>query len=328
MSTATELWRFVGRSDVFAYQTKGGAYYPERRALTTEDLEEHIAGFSSIGTYSLTPNDGTFTVQNIVFDLDTYDEQQLATLTKAVEFLVDPYLMSYPMLMLESSGGKGYHVWLFLDQPVEAWRALAWLDAEFWPQYIKAGGDPKLEVFPKQSRLSEGGLGNLTKLPFGTHAVTGNKSEIVLTHGWVSEAVSIRAMDTASIDSYSDRKPQTFGVVTAETPTGILLTNGPVARFIKGEVEQGERNSAFHAFFTWTAWNVHLPAELAWEWWADLNEQLADPETDTESTRKTLESAYARPPADAGSSRPSRGSSDDARSYRSTPLAERVPNTR
>jgi len=309
------LWHFVGRGDVFARQSKEGAYFPERRAITQEDLDEHRAGFTSIGTYTLNPlevrGEMRYYANFIVFDLDTFDEDQLRILKKSVERMIDPFETEFPMLMLEKSGGKGFHIWLFLEEPVEAYRLKHWLDDEFWPYYVSKGGDPKLEVFPKQTSVREGGYGNLTKLPLGVHAVTGNRSEIISGQGWVSEVSSIRGVSEALIPNDPDRMPAAQAVITAETPTGILLTDGPVARFLKGEVQQGERNLCFHAFFTWCAWNIHLPSDLAWQWWEQLNGELPDPEDDEASVTATMESAYLRPPADAADKRPPRRSPAD-----------------
>lgn len=331
MTHSNPLWSFVGRSDVFAEQSKSGAYYPVRRPLTDGDIEEHLAGLWSIGTYTITPvgdiipDAGKFYVNYVVFDLDTYDEKYLHVLMQCVEWACDPDAEAYPYLMLEKSGGKGYHIWLFFDGRVEAYRARAWLDENFWPLYRSREYSVKgLEVFPKQDSVSEGGLGNLTKMPFGVHAVSGKKSELVGYHGWVSAVSNIRGMSRAVIPEYEQAQPKVREAITATTPTGILLANGPVSRLIQGEVAKGERNAAFHSFFTWTAWNIHLPSDLAWEWCERLNEALPEPEGDDDQIRKTMDSAYARPPADAASPRPTRGPAPHSAGYRELRRAERL----
>ena len=319
------MGNFVGRSSVFAEQSKSGAYYPVRRSITDDDIQEHLAGLWSIGTYTITPaKNGKFYVNYVVFDLDT-GETNLDVLIECVEHLVDPLEREYPMLLLERSGGKGYHVWLFFDGPVEAYRVRAWLDHEFWPRWNLQTNATPLEVFPKQDSLSEGGMGNLVKLPLGVHAVSGKRSETVdLGHHWISEVIDIRGLSEKLIPEYEQAKPEVREAITAATPTGILLADGPVSRLLQGEVVKGERNGAFHAFFTWTAWNVHLPKPLAWEWCEQLNEALAEPEGDEDSIRKTMDSAYARPPADAASPRPSRGSAPSTSGYSRTPRSERM----
>lgn len=324
-----QLWRFVGRSDVFAEQSKEGAYFPVRRPLTTEDLAEHLAGFWSVGTYVIDPANGS-TVQFVVFDLDDFDPQLLELLIECVEHLVDPLLNEYPMLLLEKSGGKGYHVWLFLEQAVAAHTVRAWLAAEFWPRWVKNGGPADLEVFPKQDRVDEDRFGNLVKVPLGVHARTGERSEIVGCQGWATQLDTVRGLDAEAIPAHSESSgvPDPRTPLTQDAPTGILLSEGLVARFLQSDVQQGQRNHAFHAFFTWCAWNVHLPQDLAWSWWERLNEALDEPEDNEAEVQRTLESAYARPPADAANPRPTRGSSDRAGYHGGRSLEQRIASRR
>jgi hypothetical protein len=115
-----------------------------------------------------------------------------------------------------------------------------------------------------------------------------------------------------------------------EGNTGILASAGPVADLIRGEVEVGRRNVSFHAFFTWTAWNVHLPEALAWEWAQELNEALPVPEDDIETLQATCQSAYSSPPPEREPERrpgrqwPKPEAAPQERSYRETPLKDRL----
>lgn len=329
--TTNPLRPFVGREDIFAQQNPNGSYFPVRRPLEDADLREHLTGGASYGTYTLIPDEDyeKFYVKYVVFDLDTGDED-IDDLCEMVNDLVDdPTAMEQDYLLLERSGGKGYHIWLFLDEPIEAYRARAWVEENFTQRWLDAKGYP-IEVFPKQDRLAVGGLGNLVKLPLGVHARTGNRSEVVPYGLWATELGSVRGYPTKGIPKYDDRKPTKVAAITAETPTGILTGEGPVSRFLRGEIGQGERNFAFHAFFTWTAWNLHLPNDLAWDWCLRLNDALDTPEADEASINATMESAYSRPPADAAEPRQARRStapaSDDG--YRAKPLAERLREAR
>lgn len=320
----TDIRLFVGREDVFAEQQESGAYYPVLRPLSDDDLADHLAGHWTLGTYCINPADQT--VKFVVFDLDSDDESLLDHLKEAVEFAVDPLCEggSYECLMLEKSGMKGYHVWLFLGQPTQAWRIRRWLDERFWPMWNDRSDSLPLEVFPKQDRVREGGYGNLVKLPLGKHQRTGKFSEILVHTRWQTETDSIVGMDTSDIPTYEGQEPQTYDTAHG-AKTGVLMTNGPVAKLLRGEVEAGERNSAFHAFFTWTAWNVHLPDDLAWSWWERLNEALPNPEDNEAEVRTTMESAYGRPPADAGKPRATLPHKVALRTdYSQTPWRERL----
>lgn len=319
---------FVGRADVFAIQQPGGAYYPQKRELNELDLDEHEAGFCSIGTYSITPtDDGKFYVNNIVFDLDTYDDDLWQTLVGCVGDFIDLLETEHPYLLLENSGGKGYHIWLHLEKPIEAWHARAWLDADFWPIWNNRTNNTPLEVFPKQDSISPGGYGNLVKLPFGIHAKTGNRSEAVTVRPYkTATSHSVTGYPLVRIPTYEKpAKIANFTPVTPGAKTGLLLSDGPVPKFLRGETAEGERNQTFFAFATWCAWNIHLPFDLAYDWCQRLNDALPNPEEDTHSMRRTMESAYARPPADAATPRTSpRRTPSRASKYRSAPLSERL----
>lgn len=209
MTEVTDLGRymdlFVHRSDVYAVQQSSGAYFPELRPITEAEVEEHLAGFASYGTYVIDPADNT--CRYLVWDLDIQDPAALDFLQTHVEDMVTGALAAgddfdtiggeFNNLMCEFSGNKGYHVWLFLSEPVPAEKLRRWVSAKFTPKWVEAaqenGWPTAIEVFPKQDGVMEGGFGNLVKLPFGVHAVSGGKSEAVLTddHWWATDVSEV-----------------------------------------------------------------------------------------------------------------------------------------
>lgn len=66
--------------------------------------------------------------------------------------------------LLEDSGQKGRHLWLFLERPVPAHVARGFGQA-LVRAHCPTDERLHLEVFPKQDRLDRKGLGNLVKLP-------------------------------------------------------------------------------------------------------------------------------------------------------------------
>jgi len=180
---------FSGREDAFARQwadkgqgTQG--YVPVRRALSPEDVADHLAGRMTYGIY-LIRSDAT--VKTAVLDADLKSEfrgkrlkaddlqrvrREQAYLVERVKALSHERGLSP---LLELSGGKGFHFWYFFLEPVPAGAAKALLSD------IRTGvaGDLStfdLEVFPKQDRLSGKGFGNLVKLPLGIHRLSGKPS--------------------------------------------------------------------------------------------------------------------------------------------------------
>lgn len=322
---------FVGRQDCFAVQQPSGAYLKQDRPLTDGDLEEHEAGLWSIGTYTITPEDNKYMVKHIVFDLDVYDKKLFNALVLCAGNMIDPFESNHPWLVIEDSGGKGYHIWLILDKPIEAWRARAWVNDCFMPEWVAKTDNATLEIFPKQDSISEGGYGNLTKLPLGVHAKSGNRSQIIsVPFTNTAPSYIVEGYPTSRIPAYE--KPTRLEGLTPATvtsPTGMLLKDGPVSDLLRGTIAEGSRNQAFYSFFTWCAWNIRLPMSLAWDWWGELNAALPNPEDRIHEAKRTMESAYARPPADAATLRQRpQANTRRASIYRVQPLSERLESIR
>jgi len=159
---------FIHRKDVFAEQQESGAYFPTRRPITLKDLKEHILGLKTIGAYCL---DKDSTVTWACVDLD--DKENPEELLPEAESIYD--LFPEYSRMLEYSGRKGYHVWIFFKKPIQA---------EYAQKIVKARlnriGANRHEVFPKQTKLDASRkYGNLVKLPLAIHRVSGKRSEIL-----------------------------------------------------------------------------------------------------------------------------------------------------
>jgi len=83
--------------------------------------------------------------------------------------------------LLEDSGYKGRHLWVFLQEPIEAG-----IVRQFGSLFIAAfpleSMDLHAEFFPKQSTAGAG-IGNLIKLPLGIHRRTGRRARLLLADG-------------------------------------------------------------------------------------------------------------------------------------------------
>ncbi|MGC9796603.1 CRISPR-associated primase-polymerase type A1 [Fervidobacterium riparium] len=161
---------FSGREDVFAVQTPEG-YYPVRRPMNSSDVLEHFAGRKTLGVYVLRSDD---TVKFAAYDVDVRKdfENDLSSefhckeTAKMLYYLLrSDNLNAY----IEFSGRKGYHLWIFFDIPVAAFKVRVVLAKIL--EKLQVPESVKVEIFPKQDKLN-GGLGNLIKVPFGVHAKT------------------------------------------------------------------------------------------------------------------------------------------------------------
>lgn len=189
--------RFIHRTDVFAVQwfsqnRKEGGYIKlvegtcpndppcPRKTCTHKTLVtlepkhvvEHLLGKQTLGIYQLGTDD---TVKWLCLDVDIEKGAKLPAdadprgrvraHTRALAKLLTS--LSLPFLV-EDSGSKGYHLWLFFSDPVSANKAMAlgrWLEAQVEPPV-----GIHVEVFPKQ--VSVRSFGNLVKLPLGKHRKT------------------------------------------------------------------------------------------------------------------------------------------------------------
>lgn len=303
---------FVHRWDVFAEQDEHGNWSPVRRALTGDDIAEHLEGFVSYGVYVIEPgpyyaadDDGVRepanTVSYVVFDLDTYDADALDFLTRAVERLVthghgpDPVDHQHFMrcLLLEDSGGKGYHIWLLLSEPVPAARARAWAEA-IRPQYMRMarlvpeGSEPwpALEIFPKQDAVAEGGFGNLVKLPFGVHGKTHTQSVMKLRQGWATSLEEVVAFPASLIPVSSAPRERTQAPERSE---GRRAPFACVSKLLESGAPDGCRDKAMYHFARF-AFAQGMPDDLVLEWCERVNEKF-DPPMEPAQVRIKVRSA-------------------------------------
>jgi tetratricopeptide (TPR) repeat protein len=183
---------FSGREGVYARQwaspTGETGYTPVHEPFTIKVAENHILGNLTAGMYPVRLDN---TVNFIAFDLDMPKVIVNKTITreslwkKAMEQvhrhacrLLDLAASADVPMYLEDSGFKGRHCWIFLETPVPA--GVARKFGELMLSHLgHPGMDTSVELFPKQSRVPTGSLGNLIKLPLGFHRKTGRRGRFI-----------------------------------------------------------------------------------------------------------------------------------------------------
>lgn len=164
---------FFYRKDVFAEQKPTGIYYPIKRPITEYDIQAHIDGKKTIGAYCLNTNNkikwGCVDIDGDKTLLPEQNEKNLYPLGYVIYNAFPEYER-----MLEFSGNKGYHIWIFFPKPVYA---------GFGQKIIKTRLNMLAifghEIFPKQTELNENRkYGNLVKIPQALHKVSGRRSYI------------------------------------------------------------------------------------------------------------------------------------------------------
>jgi hypothetical protein len=96
--------------------------------------------------------------------------------------LVDVSAANEIPIYMEDSGFKGRHCWIFCERAVPAGVAKKFADL-LVAQILPLPSEVTVEVFPKQTSVKRGGLGNLIKLPLGIHKRTGKRSLFIQPDG-------------------------------------------------------------------------------------------------------------------------------------------------
>lgn len=189
---------FFARTDSRGEQGKDGKYFKVSGEICDTLLENHLKGKVTIGAYALGINNK---VQWICFDVDAHPkdndtEEDILKKQRNADHEKDVlcnFLSSYKVpYLLEASGTPhSYHIWIFV-KPVEAEKA-----KYFGQCVLKECGIKKMEVFPKQTKITKNGYGNLVKLPFAINRKNGLRSKLWIDGEWKAdfEELTVGAID-------------------------------------------------------------------------------------------------------------------------------------
>lgn len=159
---------FQGRDDTIAVQN-GEGFRPHKLDGPIKPswiAKEHLSGKRCLGFYLMT---AASQVLCTAVDFDNKpDSPDPEWLSKAESVYYELTGLGLSPLVEISQSGHAAHVWLFFDEPVDAW-----LVRQFWKAIEESSDVPFVEVYPRQDELSGKGLGNLIRYPFW------NKSKIV-----------------------------------------------------------------------------------------------------------------------------------------------------
>jgi group II intron reverse transcriptase/maturase len=179
---------FKGREDFFARQwidEKGRrGFSPEDHPLSLAEIKNHFDGKETLGLYLLNEKDRV-SLSVIDIDIDqkalleyAKDEEEYKKLHRlthqdAVRIASVCDELGIPVL-IEDSGYKGRHLWVFFTSPIQA--KLARIFLKF---IIERAGKPSSgihwEIFPNCDKLKGKGFGPLIKLPLGIHKRTSRR---------------------------------------------------------------------------------------------------------------------------------------------------------
>jgi hypothetical protein len=190
-------------------------YSPVEQPLTVELIQDHINGIVTLGSYHLLK--GSETVKWLGFDVDAKDD---IPASRDIVTKLTRVLSSVPYCV-EFSGGKGYHVLIFLKEPMEASKAKKVVDWIREKEGFAVSGAVHVECFPKQTSLPKGHpKGNLLKIPLGLHPRTHERSRFVDPfNGWENGPL----LDESSILSYRADNEDVLCLIEEEPPADAQL---------------------------------------------------------------------------------------------------------
>lgn len=254
-------------------------YQPVKKQLTESQLSEHLLGKVTLGAYQLEPSNK---VRWLGWDVDSTDR----AVARSYALKIVAHLDGIPHVV-EFSGSKGYHILVFLEEPMDAETAKAIVDSVRESEGLPATGQSHVECYPKQAALTKSQpYGNLLKIPLGVHPKTHDHSRFVdVTNGWEN------GKDLDPLETLGER---------ANNNQVVKLLQGPVnpkqhlADLIRPYWIAGERHNL----------SLYLAGYLAQVGWAqeevvELIELLAEETGDTDignrmtSVRDTFASAIS-----------------------------------
>lgn len=150
---------FRGRADKIAVAKEDGAFAPHNYAPDARVLaERHLCGKACLGFYLMNPQSNVYCS---CIDFDNKEGNPNSKWREDAEHLYTA-LVSFGLTPLfeVSQSGSGAHVWLFFSEPTPAWLARSW-----WRGVERRTNLKFKEIYPRQDKLKDGGLGNLVRFP-------------------------------------------------------------------------------------------------------------------------------------------------------------------
>lgn len=189
-TTVTLLYGlFNGREGVYARQWKNNegitGYLPVTEPLNEKVIKSHLNGNYTIGIYQhrldstvnwlcVDIDIAKHVLKQVLSDDEKFKEMDYRCHKVAQEIYDELSKFNIPVL-IENSGFKGRHVWVFFSKPIPA-RIVKKFGDTLKLNIKNLTPDINLEIFPKQNFVKTEGVGNLVKLPLGIHLGNGKRS--------------------------------------------------------------------------------------------------------------------------------------------------------
>lgn len=165
---------FIERTDTYLKQVSKG-YQRIETPITDELIAEHLAGNQTISVYF------SDRCKKFVIDIDLPEDQignkqareELRLKVGEVLKVLEKLKISKEKILIEFSGRRGYHLWIFFEEPIRL------LDTYNLGKIVEKNVDFEIEIFPKQFYYNKDGFISPIKLPLGIHQASRKWSTFV-----------------------------------------------------------------------------------------------------------------------------------------------------
>jgi len=155
---------FYGQTNIYGtYNPKSGKSWQVKQPVTDEVINKHLEGIQPFGVYLLTKDK----TSSVVADFDDPNGNPPR----------DLYIIAKHCglnLYIEISKSKGYHSWIFFEEPVPAYKAR--LVMKYMLNEIEMFD---IEIFPKQNTLNHSLFGNFINTPLFGKSINQDKTVFI-----------------------------------------------------------------------------------------------------------------------------------------------------
>jgi hypothetical protein len=234
-------------------------------------IQQHLSNDVALGVYPLWQRNGVWMVNWCAVDLDDGENSSIHA-DNLVTLLTQTGIRSWK----ETSKSKGYHVWVYLTEPVAATVARKGLIGA-----CRVVDVPTREVYPKQVSLAEDALGNCLRLPYPHHRTAGrhevydpsNSDSFFSLKEFVSAAWEERTppgLVRGLLRFYEATEPKAPQYKPGHREDGDFKGN---AKNIWEQTEFSDRSEAMYAFASSLLWQEYS-ADATMDWLRRLDERV------------------------------------------------------
>ena len=193
------LWHyFWGRTDAFGHYNRETVQWQcTRRDIPAYLIASHLHGKIAVATYPVNDYGNT---PHSVLDADSKTPETYACLAWLGRWFTEKGFL----FLIEDTGGCGLHGWTLFKCHVPATKTIALANLALDAYKKEVGPLPcPVEIFPKQTKLKKGEVGNCIRLPLGLHH-SGNWSHFLNEKGEPDDANALESIRKAQRVTESD----------------------------------------------------------------------------------------------------------------------------